>query len=176
MLRKTKDTETTPKAEERALQRATAFHSPLSWFDDMDRWFEDFRREFENRFWGPVTPSSRRTETGLRTRAPLVDLFDTGRDFLVNAELPGVAKEDIDIHVTANGIELRAEAKREKEEKDRDYYYRERVHSAFHRTFSFPEEVLADQAEATLKDGVLEVRVPKKEPTPKPQPMKVRVN
>lgn len=176
MLRKTKDTETTPKAEERTLQRATDYRSPFSWFDEMDGWFEDFRREFDNRFGGPVTPWSRRRETGLRTRAPLVDLLDTGREFLVKAEIPGVAKEDLDINVTAEGIELRAEAKGEKEENDRDYSCRERVYSAFHRAFSFPEEVLPDQAEATLKDGVLEVRVPKNEPTPKRKPVKVKVN
>lgn len=176
MLHKDKATDTAAKTKERGLQKRTDFRGPWAWFEEMDRWFEDFRREFESRFWGPeFTLAPWREETGLRLRTPLVDVVDAGREFLVKAELPGVAKEDLDLSVTPEGLELRAETKREREEKDEDYYYRERVYGGYRRALSFPEEVLPDQAEATLKDGVLEVRVPKKAPAPKREPVKVRV-
>jgi len=171
MLRKTKDTDLADRTKERESDRALAPRSPFTWFEEMSRWFDAFRRDFEDRFWGPVWP----TETRLRVRRPLVDLADMGREFVVRAELPGVNKEDLDIRVAQDGIELKAETSQEKEETEKDYYFRERSYSSFHRTLAFPEEVLADQAEAKLKDGVLEVRVPKKEPTPKREAVKVRV-
>src|SRR5207245_8231567 len=91
------------------------------------------------------------------------------------AQLRGVAKEDVDLTGRKEGIEIRAETNRSREEKEKNYEYRERTYQALHRVLSFPEEVKADLAVATLKDGVLEVRIPKKEPTPEPRPVKVPV-
>ena len=154
-----------------SLARTTV--SPFAWLDDMDRWFDNIRRSFEDRFWGG--PPARWTDSDLRVRQPLVDLIDKGSEFVVRAELPGVAKEDVDLTVTADGIEIRAETNRSREEKEKNYQYRERTYQALQRALSFPEEVKADLASATLKDGILEVRVPKKEPTPEPKPVKVPV-
>jgi len=146
---------------------------PFAWLDDVDRWFDTFRRSFEERFWGG--PLARWTDSDLRVREPLVDVIDKGSEFVVRAELPGVAKEDVDLTVTPDGIEIRAETNRSRDEKEKNYEYRERTYQTLQRVLSFPEEVKADLAAATLKDGVLEVRVPKKEPTPEPKPVKVPV-
>jgi len=146
--------------------------SPLAWFDEMDRWFDEFRRGIEERFWGPL---ARWGESGLRVRQPLVDLIDKGSAFIVRAEMPGVAKEDVDLTVAPRGIEIRGETDRSREQKDKRYYFQERSYQALRRSLSFPEEVKADLAAATLKDGVLEVRVPKREPTQVSKPVKVRV-
>lgn len=176
MERKTRTSEPDSKAEEHTIQREKDARRPFAWLDDVDRWFEDFRKDFDSRFWTPwvVAPWERRKGTGLRQ--PLTDLVDDGREFVVKAELPGVTKDDLDISLTEDSIELRAEVHRDIEEKERDYYYRERVSNRYHRVLPFPEAVLPDQAEATLKDGVLEVRVPKKQPTSKREPVKVRVS
>ena len=173
MIRKTKGTDLATRTSDRTPVRALDLRSPFEWFDEMDRWLDDVRRSLEGRFWGPpwLVPTDRRTGA----RAPLVDLVDEGREFVLRAELPGVSKEDLDIRVSPYGVELRAETRREKEETEQDYYYRERAYRAFHRTIPLPEEVVADRTEAKLKDGVLEVRVPKKEPIPKREPVKVRV-
>src|SRR2546425_12272748 len=154
-----------------SLARTTV--SPVAWLDDMDRWLDNFRRSLEDRFGGG--PLARWTDSDVRVREPLVDLIDKGSEFVVRAELPGVSKEDVDLTVTADGIEIRAETNRSREKKDKNYEYRERTFQALHRVLSFPEEVKADRASATLKDGILEVRVPKKEPTPEPKPVKVPV-
>jgi len=154
-----------------SLARTTV--SPFAWLDDMDRWFDNFRRSFEDRFWGG--PLAQWTDSDLRVREPLVDLIDKGSEFVVRAELPGVSKEDVDLTVTADAIEIHAETNRSRKENEKNYQYRERTYQALHRVLSFPEEVKADLASATLKDGVLEVRVPKKEPTPEPKPVKVPV-
>ncbi len=104
-----------------------------------------------------------------------MDLADNGREFVLTAELPGVNKEDLDLRVTPDGIEIAAEARREKEENEKDYHYRERSYSSFRRALPFPAEVIPEQVEARLTDGVLEVRLPKREPTPKREFVKVRV-
>ena len=159
------------KTEETSLARPMT-DSPLAGFDEMDRWFDDVRRGIEERFWGPL---ARWGESGLRVRQPLVDLIDEGSEFVVRAELPGVAKEDVDLTVTPRGVEIRAETDRSREEEDKEYYFQERSYQALRRSLSFPEEVKAELSAATLKDGVLEIRVPKKEPTQVSKPVKVRV-
>ncbi len=168
MMRKNKSAS---KTEETSLAQPTG-DSLLVWFDETDRWFDDVRRGIEERFWGPL---ARWGESGLRIRQPLVDLIDEGSAFVVRAEMPGVAKQDIDLKVTPRGIEIRAETDHSREEEDKEYYFRERSYQALRRSLSFPQEVKADLAAATMKDGVLEVRIPKKEPTPAPKPVKVRV-
>jgi HSP20 family protein len=167
MMRKNKET----RQKEQGLARVTA--SPFNWFQEMDRWFDDFRQTFDDRFWG--SPVGRAEGTGLLVREPLVDLIDKGSEFVVRAELPGVTKEDVDLNVTPDGIEVRAEANRSREEKEKNYYYQERTYQTLHRALRFPAEVKADLASASLKDGILEVRVPKKEPTPEPKPVKVPI-
>jgi HSP20 family protein len=166
-----KSKEKKAKQDQTSLARTTV--SPFGWLDDVDRWFDTFRRSFEERFWGGSL--ARWTDSELRVREPLVDLIDQGSEFVVRAELPGVAKEDVDLSVTNDRIEIRAETNRAREENEKNYEYRERTYQALHRVLSFPEEVKADLAAATLKDGVLEVRVPKKEPTPEPKSVKVPV-
>jgi len=167
MMRKNKET----REKEHGL--ATVTTSPFDWFQEMDRWFDDFRQSFNDRFWGGSL--GRSEETSFQVREPLVDLIDKGSEFVVRAELPGVAKEDVDLTVTPDGIEIRAEANRSREEKEKNYYYQERTYQALQRALKFPAEVQADLAAANLKDGVLEVRIPKKEPTTEPKPVKVPV-
>lgn len=173
MMRKSKKTDLASKSGENAGQRGLVARTPSDWFTEMDRWFDDLRTEFEQRFWGPIAPSG--SERVLESRRPLVDLADHGREFVLTAELPGVRKEDLDLQVTPDGIEIGAESRGEREENGKAYAYRERSYSSFRRVLPFPEEVLPDQVEAKLTEGVLEVRLPKKDPTPKREPVKVRV-
>src|SRR3989449_5244610 len=139
----------------------------------MARWFDAFRKSFNDRVWG--SSLSHPEEPSFQVREPLVDLIDKGSEYVVRAELPGVSKEDVDLTVTSDGIEIRAQTNRSREEKEKDYLYSERTYQGLHRVLSFPEEVKADLASATLKDGLLEVRVPKKQPTPDSKPVKVPV-
>lgn len=171
MLRRNKTTDIAPRMDETDLTRA--WRSPRDWFEEMDRWFDDLRRTFPN--GGPSSLAPWTEESRLGVRASLVDLIYNGREFLVRADLPGVSKDDVELNVTPDGIEIKAESKRQREEKEKGYYYRERRYSALQRTVPFPEEVLPDQAEASLKDGLLEVRIPKREPGSEKKTVKVRV-
>lgn len=171
MMRKSKNTDLAKTADD---SKGRSLEARRTWdmFEDMDRWFNDLRREFDRKFWGPLIPLG---DEGLAVREPAVDLADTGREYVLRADLPGVAKEDLDLRVTPDGIELSAESRREREEDEKDYTYRERTYRSFRRNLALPDEVLADQVKASLKDGVLEVRLPKKEPSPRHEPLKVRV-
>ena len=94
-------------------------------------------------------------------RQPFADIMDTGKEIKVTVELPGVDKEDIKINATENMLEIRAEVKREEEEKRGDYLRKERSYRMFQRSFSLPAEVDPSRAKATYRNGILEVTLPK---------------
>ena len=106
---------------------------------------------------------------------PLVDLVDEGDVFKVRADIPGFDKEDVNIEVTDDSIELSGEVKKEEKEEEENYKRYERSYSSFKRTLGFPEKVKPDKASASLKNGVLEVKVPKVEPTKPEKKHKVKI-
>ena len=139
-------------------------------FREVDRWFDDLRRDFNSAFWTPL-PAFELDGA----HRPLVDLKDTGQEFVVTAEVPGVSKDDIEITVTPEALEVRAKAKRDRDEEKEDFVFRERAYAELARTISLPAEVRPEAAEASLRDGVLEIRLPKKEVAPAVKPLKVAV-
>ena len=149
---------------------------PARWrlFDDFDRVFRGFRPGMEDFFrshrWPALVPPD-----GTGVRRVLVDLRDIGKELVLKAEMPGVAKEDLDIEVTKDGLEFRAEARQEREEKDEGYYLRERSYRSWHRRVPFPGEVQPDNAEAKLEEGVLTLRAPKKETSTEGERRKVPI-
>jgi HSP20 family protein len=106
---------------------------------------------------------------------PNADLADRGNEYQVSAEVPGIPKDKLDVTVTKDGVEISCKTEVEKEEEKKGYILRERGYSQVHRYMAFPEEVVPENAVATMKDGVLELRVPKKMPAPKPEKHKVEI-
>lgn len=93
---------------------------------------------------------------------PPVNLYETGDDFVLLAEVPGVRREDLDLTIEANRITLRGERKIEYPTEERtSVHRRERESGIFRRTFEFPVPVDAEKAEAVYRDGILRVRLPK---------------
>jgi HSP20 family protein len=141
---------------------------PSQFLSEMDRMFDDFRRGFESMLW-PIRagwprlafPSFELPEV----REPSTDLIDAGNEYRVCVEMPGIPKEKVDLSITPRGIEVSGEAKTQIEEEKEGYVHKERGYSKIYRSLSFPEDVLPDKAEATLNNGILEVKVPKKTPT-----------
>lgn len=120
---------------------------------EMDRLFENFED-----VWGGGLPSHR-----ARAFEPAVEVSDTKDAVVVKAQLPGISKENIHVDISDNALTLKGEFK-EKEEKEEKNYYRQEFHyGAFSRTIPMPVAVKADKAKAQLKDGVLEITVPKSE-------------
>ncbi|MGB8224235.1 MAG: Hsp20/alpha crystallin family protein [Polyangiales bacterium] len=104
-----------------------------------------------------------------------VDIREEGDAFLVDAEVPGLAADDVHIDVEKNVLTIRGERKTEKEETEGTYRRVERQYGSFSRSFTLPETVDADHISADLKDGVLALRLPKKEaPSPRSISVKAR--
>ena len=156
-------------AKHLSTKRVPAVHV-LTTFDDL---VEDFRRNFIESVAFPFDWIS--LEPAVPVREATVDLVDEGNRFVVHAELPGVAKDKIDVALTSDGIEISAETDVEKEDKGKNFVVRERVYSHVYKQLSFPEEVIPEKAESTFRDGLLEVCVPKKTIAPPPKKHKVEV-
>jgi HSP20 family protein len=104
-----------------------------------------------------------RGEAGTQLPRPRVDVAEKNGAYVVCAELPGVKKEDIRVSVDGAQVTLEAEVKREKEaSQDERVLHRERVYGKVTRSFTLPQEVDESKAEATFRDGVLELTLPKK--------------
>ena len=142
----------------------------LTTFDDL---MDNFRKNFIESIAFPFEWIS--VEPVVPVREATVDLVDEGNRFVVHAEMPGVAKDKIDVALTKDGIEISAETDVEKEDKSKNFVVRERVYSHIYKQMDFPEEVIPEKAESTFKDGLLEVCIPKKTIAPAPKKHKVTV-
>jgi HSP20 family protein len=106
--------------------------------------------------------------------APLVDVTEDEREYLIKAELPEVKKEDVKVTVENGTLHITGERKFEKEEKTKKYHRIERAYGTFERNFLLPEGTTGEGVTADYKDGVLKVHLPKKA-EPKPKPVEVKV-
>ncbi len=119
---------------------------------------ERIRREFD-RLLEELVPR----EEAERVFAPVVDVYETDKELVVKAELPGVKKEHVEVSIRDNALHIRGEKKEEKEEKTEAYHRVERVYGRFERVLPLPADVKVEEAKAEFKDGVLEIRIPKAE-------------
>lgn len=94
---------------------------------------------------------------------PAVDIQEQEDGYVVRAELPGLKQEDIKITYQNDQLVIRGEKRRETEKKNASYLRTELVYGTFERAFTLSQAVRGDKIEATYKDGVLEVRIPKAE-------------
>jgi HSP20 family protein len=111
-----------------------------------DRFFEDwpFRVSAEEGRW-----------------APSVDVSETPKEVVLKAELPGMDSKDIEVSVQGNVLTLRGERKKEQEDKGENFHRIERSYGAFSRSIQLPADVDAAKVNATYKDGVLKINLPK---------------
>jgi HSP20 family protein len=105
---------------------------------------------------------------------PPVDIYETADSIVLQAELPGISKEDINLEVKDNTLTLKGEKKFGKEAKEENYFRVERAYGSFQRAFSLPSVVVHDKVKAEFKDGVLVIQLPKAEEA-KPKQIKVDV-
>jgi HSP20 family protein len=95
--------------------------------------------------------------------APQTDLVETDENFQLRLDVPGMSKEDIDISLQNGTLTVSGERTSERTDEGEDYVRVERAFGTFHRTFTLPDAVDADNIEATYEDGVLSIHVPKTE-------------
>lgn len=106
--------------------------------------------------------------------APLVDISEDEKEYLIKAELPEVKKEDVKVTAEEGTLTIMGERKFEKEEKGKKYHRVERAYGSFMRNFSLLDDASAAKVTAEFKDGVLSVHLAKTAKT-KPQQIEVKV-
>ena len=92
---------------------------------------------------------------------PSVDIAERESEYVVRVELPGVNKDDVRITLEDSHLTIRGEKKQEKESKEANYHRMERSYGSFQRSFALPASVKADKIEASYRDGILTVTLPK---------------
>jgi HSP20 family protein len=92
---------------------------------------------------------------------PALDLQDRGKDYSLTVQLPGYSKDDVEVRVNSNSVELKAERNSETKSKSGDKL--QNSYSLFHRYISLPDQIVADKADGTMKNGILELKLPKRQ-------------
>ncbi len=128
----------------------------------VDRMFEDLMA----RPWSWLSSELMPTQ-------PLLDVHMTGDTYYVEAALPGIKPEDVDITIEGDMLTIKGEFKKEEKREEEGYLLREMHRGAFSRTITLPTGLKADAAKATFRDGVLTLEIPKEE-TSKARHVKVQ--
>lgn len=145
-----------------ALMRFTSpFRDLLQMQNEMNRLFSTYQA-------GP------QQETMTSDWAPQVDIFEDADGIKLHADLPGIEQKDIDIQVDRGTLTVKGERKLQNEEKKENYHRIERSYGMFSRSFGLPDYADTEHVEASFKNGVLEVKIPKKAEK-KPKQIKVEV-
>jgi HSP20 family protein len=133
---------------------AYGFSSPWNMFrrmqEDMDRMWGQF---FSGQGFGQPG--------GAQGGFPNVDMHETENEIIVRADVPGVEPEDLELFHADDRLIIRGECRRQEESKDQDWIRSERRYGRFERALPLPSEVRADQIQASFRNGVLELRLPK---------------
>ncbi|MCV0392702.1 MAG: Hsp20/alpha crystallin family protein [Nitrosopumilus sp.] len=141
----------------------------LSNLSDFDRAIDNFKRDLEKSFWSfPRMDFSfpKMPEAGY-------DIIDEGKQFRMKMDVPGLKKNEINLNVTDNSIEVTGEHK--EEEKKKNYLRKERHSMSYYQTIPLSEKVVPGKVKAKLTDGVLDITLPKIKPTLVPKKRSVKV-
>ena len=141
----------------------------------LDRW-EPFRGSYDSQLNRLFSDFFGRTsqEQNLTPWVPAVDILENEHELVVKADLPDIKPEELDIRVENNILTIRGERKFEKKVDEKNYLRVERSYGSFARSFSLANTVNSEAIKADYKDGVLTLKIPKREEA-KPKQIKVNV-
>ena len=122
--------------------------------------------------WDPFRELEAATGGDYGLFAPSFDVKENKDGYVFRADLPGVREEDLDISLTGNRLTISGKREQEKHEQGDTYYASERSYGSFSRAFTLPDGTDGENVKADLKDGVLQVIVPKK---PEVQPRRISI-
>jgi HSP20 family protein len=123
-----------------------------------------------DRLWSRMTEE----EPALADWSPTSDVLETKDDILIKAELPGIEPKDVDVQIENGVLTIQGQRSAEKETEEKGFQRIERTYGTFFRSFILPQNVEVEKIAATFANGLLEVRMPKKEEA-KPKTIKVDV-
>ena len=146
------------QGQQRGLSRQGQF-TPTSPFSFMRRFSEEMDRLFEDfGFGGSLTsPSFQREFEQLSAWSPQTEVFQRGNELVVQADLPGMTKDDINVDIEDGQIIIRGERQNSREQTEEGFYRTERSYGSFYRSIPLPEGTDAEAAKADFRNGVLEI-------------------
>lgn len=127
------------------------------WRSPFTRFFDDIMSDLESEM--PDVGGA----FGTRRFAPPIDVYEDDEAVTVQAELPGLSKDDVEITVENGVLTLRGEKSQTHEKEEKDYHRVERRYGRFERSFRLPEYADDTNADATFSDGILTISLPKEE-------------
>jgi len=142
-----------------ALSRWNPLNEVSEWnpFRELD----EVNNRLSRLFGGTSRSGNGREDITVAAWAPLVDITEDDKEYLIKAELPEVKKNDVKVRVEDGVLYITGERTLEKEEKGKRYHRIERAYGSFTRTFSLPEDADPQQVHGEFKDGMLSVHVAK---------------
>lgn len=146
-----------------AIVKYNPFRELRTMQDQMNRmldmaWNREFGEELKEGVWQPP-----------------VDIYEDENSVVIKAEVPDVDQKDIEVKIENNTLTLRGERKHSSEIRKENYYRVERYFGQFQRSFSLPQSIDQDKVEASCDKGILTITLPKREESPKPKQISVRV-
>lgn len=116
-----------------------------------------------NRLFDETFSRGRSAESEMGTWAPAVDIYETEQELVLKADLPEVNQQEIDIRIENNMLTIRGERKFHNEVSQDNYLRVERAYGPFSRSFSLPNTLNTEAIKADYQNGVLSIRMPKRE-------------
>ena len=148
------------RGSDKAVEKSAA-KTPFATLRDVERLFEDFlERGWRNplRAEWPKWPDLSK----LTAQSPAVDVVDREKEVVVRAQLPGFRKSDLDVSIAERTLTIKGSTREEQKEEKDNYFHQEIRTGSFSRSVLLPADVDAGKAQATFKDGVLELTLPKR--------------
>lgn len=142
------------KQERFPVRRGQAMNPYRAMREMMDSMFEEMFSDW------PIM-RIRPFEWRIQEFTPIIDVIDEENRIRVEAEVPGMSPEDLELTITGDSLILKGEKKEEKEQEERGAHYRERSFGSFQRSVSLPSDIERDKVEASFRNGVLHVILPK---------------
>lgn len=131
----------------------------LQFHREVDRMFDNLWRNVGmSPFTGYGQMTNQMADTILK---PSVDIAATDNEYTINVEVPGVDRNEVTLELADNRLIIKGEKKSEKKDEQKQYYRIERSYGAFRRTLSLPEDADRDGIDASFKDGILTISMPR---------------
>ncbi|KAG9295116.1 hypothetical protein G9A89_006097 [Geosiphon pyriformis] len=131
--------------------------------NQIGRVFDNFFSDLNTAKRGGSIRSSSRGGSSQTTWSPAIDLHETEKEYVVNAEIPGVPKENVNVDVRDNVLHISGESKQDQKYKEGNTHVQERRYGSYSRAISLPSNVKSEDITAKFEHGVLEVKIPKAE-------------
>ncbi|WP_342226305.1 Hsp20/alpha crystallin family protein [Rickettsia endosymbiont of Urophora cardui] len=116
-----------------------------------------------NNFFNEIASFSYPASENNRMLSPRTNIMENDSEYNLEMELPGVTQDNIDLKIDSNILTIEGQKEQSTEKKDYNYHMQERYYGSFYRSISLPSNIDEEHIEAQFKDGILSIKIPKKE-------------